>query len=183
MSLRHKLLNVQTGRIMYKQPEYTSGFVKLFMIFSVRSLSTVATYYHDSHDFPCRRDVCCHLGCHGGGCHSCRSGGGSCLGCDCIADDDPNLAHLRSVDFCPRCLFGTTGADRGRCCVALSHLCQSFLLRTTASAGAWRSHHSTAQAAACGAATSCCSSWLVSVDCPGMKRISAFGVEVYMVGS
>lgn len=129
------------------------------VIFSVRSLSTVATYYHDSRGFPCRHDVCCHLGCHGDGCHSCRSGGGSCcLGRDCIADDGPNLAHLSSADFCPRCLFGRTGADRGRCCVALSHLCQSFLPWTTASEGASRSRHSTAQAAACGAATSCCSS-------------------------
>lgn len=127
--------------------------------FLVRCLSTVATYYHGSHGcYPYPHDVCCHRGCHGDDCHSCRSGGGSCHGCGCIADDDLNLAHLRSADFCPHCLFGTTDADRGCYCAALSHLCQNFLLQASASAEAWRSRHSTAQAAACGAATSCCSS-------------------------
>lgn len=154
MALRHKLLNLQTGRIMYKQPEYT--FVNIIHDFF---FSTVAIYYLGSHGcYPYHHDVCCHFCCHGDGCHSCRSGGDSCPGCGRVAADVRNLVHLRSADFYHRCSPGMADADTGRYCVALSHLRQNFHLQATASAEAWRSCHSTAQAAACGAATSCCSS-------------------------
>lgn len=122
-------------------------------------LSIVAIYCLGSHGcHPYRHDVCCHLCRHGDGCHSCRSDGDSCPGCGRVADDGRNPVHLRSADFCHRCSSGTADADKGRCRVALSRLRQNFHLRTAASAEAWRSRHSTAQAAACGAATSCCSS-------------------------
>lgn len=174
--IRHKLLNLQTGRIMYKQPEYTSEFVNIindlffFLVHkfvknlslykkSFTSLSIVAICYLGSHGcFPYRHDVCCHrLCCHGDGCHSCRSDGDSCPGRGCVADGGRNPAHLRSADFCHRCSSETRDADRGCYRVASSHLCQNFHLKAAASAEAWRSRHSTGQAAACGPATSCCS--------------------------
>lgn len=120
-------------------------------------LSIVAVCYLDSHG--CRsdhRDVCCLLCCHGDGCHPCLSAADddSGPGCGRIAGDGRDSVLLRSADSC--CSRGKADADRGCCCAALSHLCQSFHLQTTACAEAWGSCHSTAAASA--AATSCCSS-------------------------
>lgn len=174
MALRHKLLNLKTGRILYKQPEciwiyqhkswsffffsrFFHKFVKSLQK-SIGCLSTVATYYLGTRGCCSDRHVCCRLCCHVDGCHSGLSAGDSCPGCGRVAGDGRNSVHLRSADFCRRCSFGNPDADRGCWRVALSPLCQNFHLQATASAEAWRSRHSTAQAAACGAATSRCSS-------------------------
>lgn len=113
-------------------------------------ISTVATYYLGSCGcYPCPHDVCCHLCCHGDGSHSGHSGGGSSLPGCAAADDAQNLDHLCSAGSCCSC----SGRDD-----ALSLLHLIYHLQAFASAEDWGSHRSAAQAAACGAAPSCCSS-------------------------
>lgn len=124
---------------------------------SFKRLFTVATYCLGSHGcHPCPHGVCFRLCCCSDGCRSCRSGGDSCPGR--VAGGGRSLAPPCSADFCRRCASGTAAVDTGCYYVASSPLCQNFHLRTAASAEARRSRHSTAQAAASGAATSRCSS-------------------------